>query len=428
MESQRWDSGRVRALQERLLRRLLTHAAQTSPWYRARLGNRANLEAFALDDLWQLPILEKADLQAHLDEISGPGRLARGVSRASSSGSTGTPVSVYQSAEHRDWYAAGRERSYLMCAPFRLGARRVFFWGTDLESTVHRGVAGTVRDTLVNMLWFDAFSLRRDGLPAAIRRVREFRPALVVGYVSTMTEVAAALERPVDGLEAVETAAETLTAPQRTLIEKAFGAPVFDRYTTREVGTIAHECEVHDGLHLLMENSIVELVGPDGRPVSQPGDEGEVVVTSLRNLATPMIRYRLGDIARLGRDGCACGRSSVRLESVIGRTGDLIVSPRGVLLHGLFFMRLFDASPVKRFRVDQETRSRLRIRVVPGDRYTDAVRETIVERIHRLADPGFEVEWETVPEIPYTASGKFRFTVSHIGAEESGKQAEQTLA
>ena len=417
MESKYWPLERLRDLQEQHLRRLLTHAVRASPWYREKLRDVRDPARFRLDDLRYLPILEKWDLQEHLEEIAGSARSAD-VRENYSSGSTGMPVRLYQSQEYRDWYAAELDRSYLGCRPFRLGMPRAFFWGTDIDSRAHRGVGGTVRDSLVNVLWFDAFALRRDGLATATRRLRAFRPALVIGYVSTLTEIARALDRPLEGLAAVVTAAETLTLSERTVIAESFGAPVFDRYATREVGTIAHECEAHVGLHLVMENNLVEIVGPDGQPRGEESDEGEIVITSLRNLATPLVRYRLSDIARLGGGACPCGRQSVRLDSVLGRTSDLIVSPRGILLHALFFMRLFDKAPVQRFRVDQETSSRLRIRVVPGANYSDEVRLRITLGILTYGDPTFEVAWEVVSEIPATSSGKFRFTVSHIGKGE----------
>jgi phenylacetate-CoA ligase len=326
-------------------------------------------------------------------------------------------VRLYQSREQREWFDAEVDRAYLMCEPFTLGMPRAFFWGSDIESRAHRGVAGTLGDTIANRLWFNAFALRRDRLPEVARRLRTFKPTLVVGYVSMVTEVARALERPLDDLGAVETTAETLTPIDRDFIARAFGAPVFNRYATREVGMLAHECVAFDGLHMAMESNLVELIGPDGRPVENPGDEGEIVVTSLRNLATPLVRYRLGDMARLGRDGCACGRGSTRLQSVLGRTGDFIVSPRGTLLHGLFFMRLFDKSPVRRFRVDQETFSSLRIRVVPAPEYNDDVRRRITSLILAHGDPGFDVTWEVVDDIPPAPSGKFRVTVSHVTNE-----------
>jgi phenylacetate-CoA ligase len=403
----------LRGLQERLLRDLLARARASSPWYRDRLRDAPAPAVFRLEDLGRLPILDRSDLQEHLEEISGAGRLEPRVRVATSSGSSGTPVRLYHSREYRDWTAAAFDRGYLMCRRFRLGMRRAFFWGSEIESRAHRGPAGTVRDLVLNQLWFDAFALRRDGLSDAIRRLRAFRPALVVGYVSTLTEIARALDQPLEGLGGLVAAAETLTPPERALIQDSFGAPVFDRYATREVGTIAHECEEHAGLHIVAENNLLEVVGPDGMPSEDPLAEGEVLVTNLRNFATPLIRYRLGDLARLGRPGCACGRKGSRLETVVGRTSDLIVSPSGVILHGLFFMRAFDNTPVRRFRVDQETPARLRVRVVPAAGYTDKARERVTALILGR-DAGFEVVWEVVDDIPLTASGKFRFTASQV--------------
>jgi hypothetical protein len=80
-------------------------------------------------------------------------------------------------------------------------------------------------------------------------------------------------------------------------------------------------------------------------------------------------------------------------------------------------MRLFDKSPVRRFRVDQETPSWLRIRVVPAPEYNDDVRRRITSLILAHGDPGFDVTWEVVDDIPPAPSGKFRVTVSHVTNE-----------
>jgi phenylacetate-CoA ligase len=414
IETERWPLEKLRERQEQLLRRLLTQAARTSSWYRKRLPEAPDLARFSLDDLHRLPVLEKADLQDHLDEITGSGRFASGVGENQSSGSTGTPVRVYQSREYFVWHAAETVRGLQMCGPFRPGMARAVFWGNALHSREHRGLVGNLHDASVNILWFDAFSLRRDTMPATIRRLRAYRPAFIVGYMSIVMEIARELDRPPDGLLGVQTTAETLTPQDRLAIETSFGAPVFNRYGSNEVGTIAQECALHDGLHMVMENNLVEIVGADDRPLTTPGSEGDVVITNLRNFATPLIRYRLGDVGRLGGDGCLCGRGSARLESVIGRTSDVIVSPRGALLHSLFFLKLFYGRPVLQFRVDQETPERLRLRVVPGARYSDEVRQRVTSQILTHGDPRFDVLWEVVDEIPRSPSGKFRVTVNHV--------------
>jgi hypothetical protein len=77
-------------------------------------------------------------------------------------------------------------------------------------------------------------------------------------------------------------------------------------------------------------------------------------------------------------------------------------------------MRIFDNTPVYRFRVDQETPTRLRVRVVPTAQYSDDVRRRVTSLILDHGDRGFEVVWEVVAELPQSASGKYRFTESHL--------------
>jgi hypothetical protein len=86
-------------------------------------------------------------------------------------------------------------------------------------------------------------------------------------------------------------------------------------------------------------------------------------------------------------------------------------------------MRLFDNSPVRRFRIDQDTTSRLRIRVVPAEAYSDDVRRRVTALILAHGDPGFEITWEVVDEIPPAPSGKFRVTVSHVANQSSSSGA-----
>src|SRR5712691_3183817 len=83
-----------------------------------------------------------------------------------------------------------------------------------------------------------------------------------------------ALDRPLDGPAGVVAAPETLTPPEWWRITKAFGTPVVDRYATREAGTIAHEREADDGLHLMMDDDLIEVVDTCGRSLSDLAGEG----------------------------------------------------------------------------------------------------------------------------------------------------------
>jgi phenylacetate-CoA ligase len=112
----------------------------------------------------------------------------------------------------------------------------------------------------------------------------------------------------------------------RAHIEQAWSARVFDHSGLTEVGPMAIECpENPAGLHLLEADYLGEVLDPqNGQPVL-PGQVGELVVTNLGRWASPLIRYRSGDLVRRAVRPCPCGRSFMRLDGgILGRTDDMI--------------------------------------------------------------------------------------------------------
>ena len=100
-------------------------------------------------------------------------------------------------------------------------------------------------------------------------------------------------------------------------MSKAFCENIYDAYGSAELGGIvAQECEARTGLHVNTELSLVEVL-KDGEPCSE-GERGRLVVTNLRNLATPFIRYEQGDSAVV-LDDCACGRHMPLIAHIRGK-------------------------------------------------------------------------------------------------------------
>lgn len=120
-------------------------------------------------------------------------------------------------------------------------------------------------------------------------------------------------------------------ASTRQRIEAGWGARVIDHHGLTEVGPISFECwESPGALHLNEAEYICEILEPgSNRPVAD-GERGELVVTNLGRTASPLIRYRTGDLV-VGRSGpCACGRNFARLEGGILARADDMVNVRGV--------------------------------------------------------------------------------------------------
>jgi phenylacetate-CoA ligase len=128
---------------------------------------------------------------------------------------------------------------------------------------------------------------------------------------------------------------EPWTEALRIQIERALGIAAINFYGLSEMcgPGVATECLAErNGLHVQEDHFIVEVIEPsEGEPVA-PGDEGELVFTTLTKEALPLIRYRTGDIGRVIGAPCRCGRTSVRLTGLLGRRDDMLIV-RGVNLY-----------------------------------------------------------------------------------------------
>ena len=153
-----------------------------------------------------------------------------------------------------------------------------------------------------------------------LSKARSFNPKYIVGYVSSIDAFAAyLLDRNIElpGIHAVISAAEPVYDASRDLVRRAFGAPLFNAYGSREFMSLAAECEAQDGLHINSENALIETEYPDEHAAS------ELLVTDLHNYATPFLRYRIGDLGMMqAPSACSCGRGLPKVAVVEGRVGD----------------------------------------------------------------------------------------------------------
>jgi len=120
---------------------------------------------------------------------------------------------------------------------------------------------------------------------------------------------------------------EAWTESMRNELEKAWGAKATDNFGLSEImgPGVAGECTIESGLHINEDHFLVEVIDPEtGEPLDY-GEEGELVITTLTKEALPIIRYRTRDITVLNPQKCACGRTTVRMRKVMGRTDDMLI-------------------------------------------------------------------------------------------------------
>ncbi len=133
------------------------------------------------------------------------------------------------------------------------------------------------------------------------------------------------------GLKAGFFGAEPWSENMRAEIQEKLHLKAIDIYGLTEIigPGVASECEQQNHLHIFEDHFYPEVIDPTTGAVLPPGERGELVITTLTKDGTPVIRYRTRDITYLDREPCPCGRTSVRMHRILGRTDDMLVI-RGV--------------------------------------------------------------------------------------------------
>jgi phenylacetate-CoA ligase len=313
------------------LQRQLAYLESSSPFYAERLGGiRGEVRTPA--DLPRLPFTTKEELREgqrreppfgpHL--CAPPERLVR---MHVTSGTTGEPVAVgFTRADHEANSAVGGEA-------FRIAGVRAD--DTIAHCLNYALYAGGIADHMA--LEASGATVVPVGTGQS-RRLLDLIPRLgitaIFGTLSYPAYLAGrAREAGIDpaslGLRHIVTAGEAgagLSAV-RGEIEGAWGATVADTFGMSDVwSTMGGECEVGEGLHLTVgDHAVLELVEPEsGAAVElEDGASGELVWTHLRREASPLLRYRSGDLGRVWTAPCACGRTAPRIR-IDGRRDDMV--------------------------------------------------------------------------------------------------------
>lgn len=407
-----------RSCQARSLEKILTHAYDSSRFYRERF-RQAGVERADLarpDILSALPVLERDDLRRHGEAMRSDRFQADQLQVSATGGTTDAPIRLW-----RDYGALARKKSvqeqFWRWAGSEPGGKVFFLWGARTDYVENPGWRWRLYDRYVlRRIWAPVSRLNDAVLEEYRLQINRFRPQVICAYPSALVALADYLRRSGRDLVPARGAlftAEALAAEERPWVEKALGMPLFELYASRDVGTIAGECEAHAGMHLNPEAAVVEYV-----PLAGPGAPYELVITDLLNYGMPLIRYRIRDCVvspPAATDACPCGRGWPRLPPLIGRVSDVFCLPDGTLVPGVSLHRAAVVAPgIAQVQYIQEGVRSFRLRYVPGPQYTPADLQALRRRLQDFL-PG-DLEWiiEPVAAIEREPSGKTRFCINRL--------------
>jgi len=315
------------------LKEQVTLAYENSPYYRKSFDEVGvtPTDITSLADIHKLPVLTKQIVRERQDAAPILGDLVtvpeeKVVFISSSSGSTGVPTASpfskrdfdeFQDVESRLFWGTGMRPKdrYVHALNFSL-----FVGGPDVIGAQNIGAlciwAGTLpTDRLLFIL--------QQYQPTAIWTTPSY--AWYLGETAKQKGIDVAKDLAIKTIIVAGEPGGSIPATRKA-IEDLWDAKVYDFYGISDIfGACAGACEYHAGLHIAEDHMIVEVVDEKtGLPVKE-GERGEMLLTTLRKEARPMIRFKTGDIVTYTDQKCECGRTSKRIE-IIGRTDDMFIS------------------------------------------------------------------------------------------------------
>ena len=322
-------------LQKRRLRFILSYVYEKSPYYR-RVFKEKKVDPSSLrtlSDIKKFPFTTKDDLRQYSYPYGGeflclPREQLIGWHM--SSGTTGRPtVGPYTQKDFETWMnlmartlvTAGVKKGDIVLNIYGYG---LFTGGLGFHQSCRRVGAAVI-----------PWSVGRT--EAMMQFIRDFKPTVMTGTPSYQLYVLEMMRK--SGIDPTESSirvaipgAEMWTEQMRQRIEKGFGLKKKGGGARNVYGATellgpgsGQECEYENGFHFWTDHFYLEVIDPETNEPTGPGEQGEMVVTTLTKEAMPLVRYRLRDLTILDEGDCPCGRSAFpRCMWVTGRLDDVI--------------------------------------------------------------------------------------------------------
>ena len=421
-ESQYWQREKLREYQRISLKRLVTHAYETCPYYREKFLNiGATPDDFqSIEDFKRFPTIAKEEIQENKETLISSKYSKSRLIKDMTGGSTGSPLVFYYEQDRRESREAASFR-HDRWAGWDIGSRRAIIWGAPQDIKITGNVIGKLKAQLRwwiidRSLILDAACLDEATMHAFARKLIHYKPTVIQAYANTLGLFARYLNSEnIKGItpKGIICSAEVLTAENRSMIENTFNSPVYNRYGSREFGVIASECSQHEGMHINAENLFVEVLPQNGTNNEQ---EGEIAVTDLKNMAMPLIRYKIKDMGRLKNEPCSCSRGLPLMELTGGRVTDFLTASNGSKISGIVVATyvITNIPGIKQIQFLQTEYGAVTVNLVKGIGWTSLSHGDLIARIHQYLGKDMQIKIVEQEHIPHEKSGKYRFSISTL--------------
>lgn len=407
------------------LSQIVEHTYQTVPFYKAILDDARYQpgQVLTASFLESLPIISRKQLQSGQESTLRSTALQPNDYQYSivTSGSTGIAVRLIGTLDTACYWQALSMRDHLWhqrdfsktLAAIRWAKRSYAnpplgepsdHWGAVTEGLVETGAS----------FFLNVMSATQDQLTW----LQMINPYYLITYPS---QVKVLLQHLIDQkidlthLHEIRTLGETIDT-ELLALSAQYGVKLTDIYSSEEFGIIALQCPEYGNYHVQSENLILEVVDVHGKHCT-PGEEGRLVITSLHNFATPLLRYAIGDYAQTAPP-CPCGRDALpTLKKISGRQRNRLVFPTGESRFpylGDREERRTITTAVKKFQLIQHTPRKLEYKIVAETPLTPDQEKRYLALMKKDLGYPFDITITYHEDIPRQPNGKFEEFISYV--------------
>lgn len=397
--------------QEKQLRHIINFAYKNVPYYHNLFKDMKLVpeDIKKIEDLEKIPILTKEIIKSNYEDFKPINLNKMRYLEAFTGGSTGIPLKYRTDIFDRFLSGALLYRGWRY-GGYDLSDKMVLLGGSSLSIGTESYLTKRVHEIARNIKKLSSFDMEEKDMRRYFDIINSFKPKFIRGYPTAIYFLSKWIEE--NNLEihkplAVFTTAEKLYPSMREKIKTVFNSDVYDNYGTSDGGVGCNECQEHTGFHIDTERSILQIIDNDGNELEN--GEGKIISTHLYNYSMPLIRYDNGDLGIISEDICRCGRGHKLLKEIIGRSVEILYTPEGKNVHGMFLVYILKVCKgIKEYQVVQEKLDKIVIKIVPEKEFEDKQLELIRKEI-RKKSKGWKVEFEIVENIQRTASGKYKY-------------------
>ena len=392
---------------------IVTYHLKHNPFYK-NLAQNANPT-----DWNSIPVMTKRQLQQPLTE-----RLSEGFSIKNSyinktSGSSGDPfIFAKDPFCHALTWAGFIDRYGWYGLDFNT-SKQARFYGIPLDKKSY--YKERFKDVLSKRYRFSVFNLTDTQFEKNLNIFKTTRFEYINGYTSAIVQFAKYLQRKnivlktfCPSLKVCIVTSEMLFPEDRTLLETQFGIAVINEYGAAELGLIAFQDAEKEWV-VNSEDLYIEILDENNK-VLPYGEEGRVVITALYNKAHPFIRYDLGDIGKLSKESTP---NKPILETLVGRTNDIVALPSGKKAAGLTFYYVTKTviekdGNVKEFIIEQLKLNTFKISYTSAYELSEEKLTDIKNAISKYLESNLMVFFERKPSLDRSNRGKLKQFKSYL--------------